>query len=208
MAHCRIPVIDHITIDNTLGDLLGATIEIDVVSAEGSHGGPREVHADLSPGRPTTLRDVDLKLDPASMLTVDEQRPADIRVVVRDPAGAALAEAAHPVNVLAANQWKASPTQLALEMLAAYVQPNSTAVAALMPRCPTVCSDHRNSAIDGYQSENPDRVDAIARAVFEAMRACDIRYAEPPASWGDDGQRCARQPKSSKAGSVPAWTPP
>ncbi|AWT52246.1 DUF3320 domain-containing protein [Mycolicibacterium smegmatis] len=190
MAHCRIPVIDHITIDNTLGDLLGATIEIDVVSAEGSHGGPREVHADLSPGRPTTLRDVDLKLDPASMLTVDEQRPADIRVVVRDPAGAALAEAAHPVNVLAANQWKASPTQLALEMLAAYVQPNSTAVAALMPKVSDrLLETTGNSAIDGYQSENPDRVDAIARAVFEAMRACDIRYAEPPASWGDDGQK-------------------
>ncbi|AKS35857.1 DUF3320 domain-containing protein [Mycolicibacterium goodii] len=190
MAHCRIPVIDHITIDNTFGDLLGATIEIDVVSAEGSHGGPREVHADLSPGRPTTLRDVDLKLDPASMLTVDEQRPADIRVVVRDAAGAALAEAAHPVNVLAANQWKASPTQLALEMLAAYVQPNSAAVAALMPKVSDrLLQATGNSAIDGYQSENPDRVDAIARAVFEAMRACDIRYAEPPASWGDDGQK-------------------
>ena len=46
-----------------------------------------------------------------------------------------------------------------------------------------------NSAIDGYQSENPERVDAIAQAVFDAMRARDIRYAEPPASWGNDGQK-------------------
>ena len=46
-----------------------------------------------------------------------------------------------------------------------------------------------NSAIDGYQSENPERVDAIAHAVFDAMRARDIRYAEPPASWGTDGQK-------------------
>ena len=45
------------------------------------------------------------------------------------------------------------------------------------------------SAIDGYQSENPERVDAIAQAVFEAMQARDIRYAEPPASWGLDGQK-------------------
>ena len=45
------------------------------------------------------------------------------------------------------------------------------------------------SAIDGYQSENPERVDAIARAVYDAMRARDIRYAEPPASWGLDGQK-------------------
>jgi len=190
MAHCRIPVVHHVTIDNTGGDLQGAIVELDVVSAEGSHGGPREVHVDLSPGRPTIMRDVDLELDPASMLTVDEQRPGDIRVTVRDASGTVLADAAKPVNILAANQWKASPPQLALEMLAAYVQPNSAAVATLL----TEVSDRLlgatgNSAIDGYQSENPERVDAIAQAVFEAMRARDIRYAEPPASWGDDGQK-------------------
>lgn len=190
MAHCRIPVIDHITIDNTGGDLLGGIVEIDVVSAEGSHGGPREVHVDLTPSRPTILRDVDLQLDPASMLAVDEQRPGDIRVVLRAADGHVISEAAKPVNILAAKQWKASPPQLALEMLAAYVQPNSNAVEAIL----TDVSDRLlgstgNSAIDGYQSENPQRVDAIARAVFEAMRAKDIRYAEPPASWGDNGQK-------------------
>ncbi|WP_301120926.1 DUF3320 domain-containing protein [Mycolicibacterium fortuitum] len=190
MAHCLIPVIDHITIDNTGGDLSGGIVEIDVVSAEGSHGGPREIHVDLAPSRPTILRDVDLQLDPASMLAVDEQRPGDIRVVLRDAAGGVISEAAKPVNILAAKQWKASPPQLALEMLAAYVQPNSSAVEAIL----TDVSDRLlgstgNSAIDGYQSENPERVDAIVRAVFEAMRAKDIRYAEPPASWGDNGQK-------------------
>ena len=190
MAHCRIPVIDHITLNNTGDDLRGAVVEVDVVSAEGSHGGPREVHVDLAAHAPTVLRSVDLKLDPASMLKVDEQRPGDIRVVLRNSTGEVISEATKDVNILAANQWKASPPQLALEMLAAYVQPNSAAISALM----TEVSDRLrastgNSAIDGYQSENPERVDAIARAVFDAMRGRDIRYAEPPASWGDDGQK-------------------
>lgn len=39
MAHCRIPVIDHITVDNTGGDRQGAVVEVDVVSAEGSTAG-------------------------------------------------------------------------------------------------------------------------------------------------------------------------
>ena len=65
MAHCRIPVIDHITVDNTGGDLRSAVVEVDVVSAEGSHGGPQEVFLDLAAHKPTILRDVDLKLDPA-----------------------------------------------------------------------------------------------------------------------------------------------
>ena len=190
MAHCRVPVVDHITVDNTGSEVHGAVVEVDVVSTAGSHGGPREVYLDLAANKPTILRDVDLVLDPASMLAVHEQQPGGIRVVLRDAAGKVLVEAREDVNVLAANQWKASPPQLALEMLAAYVQPNSPAIASLM----TLVSDRLQaltgrSAIDGYQSENPERVDAIAQAVFEAMQARDIRYAEPPASWGLDGQK-------------------
>ncbi|MBB5164134.1 DUF4011 domain-containing protein [Mycobacterium sp. AZCC_0083] len=190
MAHCRIPVIDRITVDNTGGDRQGAVIEIDVVSADGSHGGPTEIHLDLLAHQPTVLSAVDLKLDPESMLRVDEQRPGDIRVVLRDSTGAILAYAAKEVGILAANQWKATPPQLAMEVLAAHIQPNAAVIAELMidisDRLNTATG---NSSIDGYQSENPERVDAIARAAFDAMKARDIRYAEPPASWGDVGQK-------------------
>ncbi|CAJ1581898.1 DUF3320 domain-containing protein [[Mycobacterium] wendilense] len=190
MAHCRIPVIDQITVDNTGGDRQGAVLEIDVVSAEGSHGGPAEIHVDLLAHQPTVLSTVDLRLDPASMLRVDEQRPGDIRAVLRDSAGEVLAETAKEVNILAANQWKATPPQLALEVLAAHVQPNAAAVAALMiDISDRLGAATGSSSVDGYQSENPERVDAIARAVFDAVKARDVRYAEPPASWGDIGQK-------------------
>jgi hypothetical protein len=71
MAHCRIPVIDHISVDNTGADVRSAAVEVDVVSADGSHGGPQQVFLDLAAHKPTILRNVDLKLDPASMLQVD-----------------------------------------------------------------------------------------------------------------------------------------
>lgn len=190
MAHCRIPVINHITVDNTGGDLQSAVIEVDVVSAEGSHGGPAEIHLDLLAHQPTVLNTVDLKLDPASMWRVDEQRPGDIRVILRDKAGDVIAEAAKDVNILAANQWKATPPQLALEILAAHVQPNAAAIAPLLlDISDRLGAATGSSAIDGYQSENPDRVDAIVRAAFDAVKARDIRYSEPPASWGDIGQK-------------------
>jgi hypothetical protein len=190
MAYCQIPVIDHVTVDNAGEEMRGAVVEIDVVSADGSHGGPREVHLDLAAHKPTTLRDVDLMLDPASMLTVGEPRPGAIRTVLRDAQGAVRAEASKNVTILAANQWKATPVQLALEMLAAHVQPNSTTVTALLRQVSDrLQASTGRSAIDGYQSDNPERVDAIARAVYEAMAANDIRYAEAPASWGLDGQK-------------------
>lgn len=190
MAHCRVPVIDHITVDNAGGELRGAVLQLDVMSADGAHGEPSEIHLDLAAHAPTTLRDVNLLLDPAAMLAVDETRPGAIRALLRDAAGVTLAKESHDVTILAANQWKASPAQLALEMLATHVQPNAAAVAALMPSVSDrLAALTGNSAIDGYQSDNPERVDAIARSVYEAMVGADIRYAEPPASWGVDGQK-------------------
>ena len=47
---------------------------------------------DLAPHKPTILRDIGLKLDPAAMLQVDEQRPGVIRAVLRSAAGDVLAE--------------------------------------------------------------------------------------------------------------------
>lgn len=190
MASCRVPVVDHVTVDTVGGDLRGVVLQIDVVSAGGSLGGPKEVHLDLAPGTPTVLPNVDLVLDPACMLGVDEPQPGLIRATLRDASGGVVAEASKDVNILAANQWKATPLQLALEMLAAHVQPNSAAITALMPDV----SDRLNtstgqSAIDGYQADSPERVDAIAEAIWESMRSRDIRYAEPPASWGADGQK-------------------
>lgn len=190
MAHCRIPVIDHITVRNSSIGQHGAVLEVDVVSAEGSHGGPRQVHLDMAAGGVTVARNVDLQLDPGSMLLVDEQRPGKIRAVLRDAGGQLMAEAAVDVNILAANQWKATPRQLALELLAAHVQPNSAAIAALMPEVSDrLLALTGDSSINGYQSENPERVDSIAHAVFDAIQARDLRYAEPPASWGSDGQK-------------------
>ncbi len=190
MAHCRIPVIEQITVDNNGGEAHGAVLEVDIVSASGSHGGPTELHLDLSAGQETVLTEINLKLDPASMLSVDEQCPGEIRAVLKNATGDVLATATKPVNILAANQWKAVPAQLAMELTAAYAQPNSAAVAALLlevsDRLKTATG---RSALDGYQSEDSERIDAIARAVFEAMQASDIRYAEPPASWGDVGQK-------------------
>jgi len=189
MAHCRIPVLDHVTVHNAGEDRRGAVLVVDVVWAGGSLGSPQEVPVDLAANRPTVIRSMDLRLDPAAMLKVTEQVPGQIRVVLKDRDGVEIARADTEVTILGANQWKASPPQLALEMLAAYVQPNSPAIGSLLSEVSDRLTQLTGiSAIDGYQSENPQRVDAIVRAVFDAMAARDIRYVEPPAHWGLDGQ--------------------
>jgi len=78
---------------------------------------------------------------------------------------------------------------LALEMLSAHVLPNHPEIAVLLGEAAAALEARTGSAaMPGYQS-GPDRVDQVVEAVFVAMRARGIRYATPPASWADDGQK-------------------
>lgn len=190
MAHCRVLVIDEITVAHEGPDVRGATIEVDVVCASGSLGGPKVLMLDLAEGQTTTLRQIDLVLDPARMLAVETQQPGRVVTTLRDPSGSTLASVASDVTVLAAPQWVAQPAHLGMEMLAAHVQPNSAAIPPLILEASDLLRKQgREPSLDGYQAGDPDRVDAVVRCVFEATAARDIRYAEPPASWGEQGQK-------------------
>jgi hypothetical protein len=190
MAHCSVPVVDEIVIENFVGELRGASVEVDVVSATGSLGGPKVLMVDLGDRQTTTLRSIDLLLDPASMLGIEEQRPGIIRATLRDALGNLVSEATVQVQILAFNQWIASPLNLGLELLAAHVQPNAAVISPLLLEASDLLKVRTgDSSLSGYQSENPARVDETVEAIYDAMRARDIRYAEPPASWGSRGQK-------------------
>ncbi|MDN3495208.1 DUF3320 domain-containing protein [Planococcus sp. APC 4015] len=124
------------------------------------------------------------------MLMIDSQVDGAIEVVLRTEDGDPVARHEMPVTVLASTQWIAQPPQLGFEMLASFVQPNSAAVDPLLREASDILLDRTgDSALTGYQSGDPARVDAIVHAIFDAMAARDIRYAEPPASWGVVGQK-------------------
>ena len=190
MAHSHIRPISSITIVNSGEELRGALIDVQVIGETGPLSRVMTRRADLAANRTLVIRDLDLQLEADAMFRVADPQAGRIRVDVRREAGAqALASAAVRVDVLAATQWRATPLQLALELLPAHVQPNSPSITALLRDAATLLeASTGNSALNGYDGEDPARVDAIARAVFDAMRARDIAYALPPASWGV-GQR-------------------
>ena len=134
------------------------------------------------------------------MLQVEEQRPGMIRARL-EVDGAVVAEQTQRTRVLAAQQWLATPPTLALEMLAAHVMPNHPAVTGLMREVAERLQATTGSpSLEGYQS-GPERVDLIVGAVYETMQARGIRYAEPPASWADTGQK-VRTPEEVLDGRV------
>src|SRR3954470_17470661 len=187
LAHNRIPVVNRLALTSTAA-VGGATVRLSVRDPEGPIGSAVELTADLDEGRTTVLSDVALTLDPAAMLQVDSQRPGviDVEVVAGERV---IGHASTPVRVLAAQQWLATPLPLALEMLAAHVQPNHPAVAGLIEEASAILDrDTGSDLLDGYDG-GPERVDAIVAALGEAIRNHGIRHSEPPVSWVEIGQQ-------------------
>ncbi|WP_123788606.1 DUF3320 domain-containing protein [Phytoactinopolyspora halophila] len=188
MAHNQVPVVNRVTVSGATTTIRGAKMRMEIRDADGVLGTSQDRLVDLDASGPSVLTDLDLTVDPAAMLQVEEQRPAAIRLALYDD-GSPLAERQIQVTMLAAHQWRTEPVSLALEMLAAFVMPNHPAVAQLVSEASDILERRTGRAsVDGYQG-GPERVDAIAQAIYEAMQARGIRYSEPPASWSDVGQK-------------------
>src|SRR3712207_1226706 len=184
LAHNRVPVVSRLAVTNLGGPVRAATIRLGVRDAEGPIARTVELLADLDEGRTTVLTDLGLVMDPAAMLHVEEQRPGVIDVEVLDD-GVLLGEASRVVQVLAANQWLATPLPLALEMLAAHVMPNHPAITAVVSDAAGVLEQKTGrGSIEGY-AEGPERVDEIVHAIAEVIQRRGVRYSEPPVSWSD-----------------------
>src|SRR3954465_9602714 len=187
LAHNRVPVVSRLALTSN-ATLRGATVRLEVRDAEGPIARPVELLVDLDEGRTTVLTDLGLVMDPAAMLQVEGQRPGVIEVEVESD-GELLGSALRPVQVLAAQQWLATPLPLALEMLAAHVMPNHPAITALVAEAADVLEQKTGSgALVGYAA-TPERVDDVVRAITDVLQGRGIRYSEPPASWSDLGQQ-------------------
>lgn len=190
IAHIGVPIISSITVNNTGDQLTEATLELELTSSTNAVHCIEVQMLDIDAGKTTTISNPRLRIDPSQMMDVDELTPATLTVSLRDSAGKVLGHTAQPVSLIPHAHWIAAPLQLGLEILPAFVQPNSSAIPALLSEAADYMeSKGQRTGFTGYQDGDPQRVDQVAEAIYEAMRARDIRYAEPPSSWSGVGQR-------------------
>jgi hypothetical protein len=194
MANSRIPIVTSVTVASVSGhEYRESSLELEVVCATGSLGGPKVHMVDVLPQTPTTLADPHLILDPQRMLAIDEQVPGRLVATLRDREGRVVGRSERELQVLAHNQWQVDPARPAMsfELLVAHVQPNAAAIAPILREASDRLRDATgSSALDPFpQDGDPKRVDAVVEAVWDAMRARSIRYAYPPASWDAEGQK-------------------
>ena len=191
MAHTNISPVREIEVANAGGAREAAELSVSVSDSQGKLSRPWTRMLDLAAESSIVLADVGLHLLPEVMEQVEERRPGVIRVTVTHD-GEELGSVDAPVEVLAGSQWLAVPPGLAVELLAVHVMPNAPQITALMPRVAEVMKMTSGSAaLDGYQSDDPDRVDLLAGAVFQALHEKRITYAEPPVHIALGESRCS-----------------
>ncbi|MEE8661719.1 DNA helicase [Acetobacteraceae bacterium EV16G] len=144
----------------------------------------------LIPGDNLPLRDRKIDLDAAYLAGLNEAERGEVtlRLLSKD----VVLEAQHfPVRLLARDEW--GGVQGMAQLLPAFVMPNDPAVSKILLAAADILekNDHP-SGLDGYQSNSPQRSYMLTAAIYAAIAATGIHYAEPPASFEERGQKVRR----------------
>ena len=182
----NIPIVRGLTILNRSDEPL-AHVELRI-HCEPAFAEPQRFAFDvLKPGESRHISPIDLKPDHSYLTKLDETEKASI--AVRATSGShPLAKVNRSIEVLAYDQW--AGTRALPELLAAFCMPNSLAVDRLLGKASALLRKSGPGAtLNGYQSKHREHVWKQVSAIYSALLAEDIQYAEPPASFGSDGQK-------------------
>jgi very-short-patch-repair endonuclease len=141
----------------------------------------------IAAGDRVTLSDRRIELDASYLAGLDEAERGDITLRLMQ-AERILAETVVPVRLLARDEW-GGVTNMG-QLLPAFVMPNDPAIFPLLRSAAERLAAHgHSSALDGYQSGDPKRTYMLIAAVYSAVAALGLHYAQPPASFERQGQK-------------------
>lgn len=189
LAYNRKPPVSEVRVRNIAGGLTGP-LTISITSSWSV--------SDIPPLKPVTfqidcpdpghefIKDTSsTRLSDEALATLAEAAPATITITVTDAEGYAQS-VEREITVLARDQWL---FQLQ-EISAAFVQPNHPDVPEIVSDAAVILGKATGStAMDAYQSGSPERVVAMAEAIFMALRKRVTNYVMSPADFAEEGQR-------------------
>lgn len=207
LVHNRVPLVRHLSLTNRTDAPLGhVELTLDLLGPDGPLAEPwtRTLPAGLRPGGSTSWDDFREFIPDRGLLSrADEAFPVDYRLTASS-AGRPDLNLSAPSSVLAHNEWFNSPALY--DSLAAFVQPNTTAVnAVLRAAAQILLARTRSGSLQGYQ-DGSERAAHIAGAVYEALRRLGITYQALPASFENTGQKVRTTAAVLGGGSATAWT--
>lgn len=149
--------------------------------------------AEVPPGETVELERPDPVLELDQLANLLERVRGELRATVRSAEDSTatqpeLAAATAPIEVLAYNEWPGLTVLPAL--LAAFAQPNHPSLAPLLQLVAYELEKRTGrSALDGYQSGDPERVRHVLAAVHAALVEQQIQYVSAPPSFERIGQK-------------------
>lgn len=142
----------------------------------------------IEPGGKAALSQLLVAMDAGRLDALDEAQRSVIRfeVVHGDET---LATQDYEVELLPKNHW--GGISAVPEILAAFVQPNDSAIDASLSRAADILRQNRREpGIAGYSSEAPrKRAHELASAIWSAVGGLSINYVVPPSSFENWGQK-------------------
>ena len=142
---------------------------------------------EIRPRETIGRRNVDVILNQRRIMEVrTDSVVSSIRMSVA-VAGVVVCEQSYPVTILTADQWLGIRPYS--ELLAAYVLPNAELVCRLQAEAAREIERATgSSSLEGYQS-GKKRALEICAAIYAAIQKLSISYSNPPASFGQPGQK-------------------
>ncbi len=180
-----IPVLRAITFTNHGAAL--TDVDVLVTCTPAFAVGTRIKFDHLAAGETRRLAPLDLQPDHAYLSQLNESVRATVSVTASTTAGNAVFSS-HAIDVLAYDQW--AGTRALPELLAAFCMPNSPVVDQLIGSASSLLrASAPDAAMSGYQARHREKVWQQVSALYSTLAAENLQYANPPASFGNDGQK-------------------
>lgn len=141
----------------------------------------------LKSGEEIQLRNLKIQIKGDYLASLTERISCNVKIEIFQEEQV-LAADVKPVIVLAYDEWPG--LKYFPDILAAFITPNHPIIAELVLSASKWLEKWTKSpSLDGYQSQNQNRVKLMAAAVYAAIQERNITYAVHPASFEQIGQR-------------------
>ncbi|GAB3347011.1 DUF3320 domain-containing protein [Arachidicoccus ginsenosidivorans] len=182
----HVPIIRYLSVSNTT-DTLWNNLTVKIEPSD-DFAEIIELHSEqLLPGSTFQPEIILLKLKPIFIYSLTEKMAASLKLsVLADETAVYTAD--YDIELLAYDQWLGK--SILPEMLSAFVMPNLPELVPILKAAAGILGKWTdNSALNDYQSQNPDRVKKQLAALYAVIKEKKITYCSVPASFGGAGQR-------------------
>jgi hypothetical protein len=138
-------------------------------------------------GSELRLGDRQVSLAGSMLDALTERTRAEVRFELRQ-GETVLAESRHAIVALARNEWGGA--QFMPELLAAFITPNGPAISRLLKEASRILeTSGKSGSFEGYQARSRKRSWEMVSGIWAAVSRRGLTYAEPPASFEQQGQK-------------------